>query len=313
MKKWFCILTALVIALSLSSVFAETANVFALQGPTGIGLCQVMEENDGSWNFELAGAPDVVVAAVVSGNADIACVPTNMAATLYNKTKGGIRLLALNTLGVLYILDNSGSVQNVQDLAGKTIFATGQGSTPEYVLNYILEANGLTDSVNVEYYAEHAELAALAASGKADLVLLPEPFVTSLMNQNASFHVALDVTECFENAARLKGEEATLSMGCVIARSDFVENKPETVERFLKEYERSVDFVNADPHAASLLVEKHGVMPKAAVAEKAIPNCHIVFVAGEEMKTKMISFFGLLFRANPASIGGAVPQEDLYY
>lgn len=313
MKKWLCVLVALVIALSLSCALAETANVFALQGSTGIGLCLVMEENDGSWNFELAGAPDVVVAAVVSGNADIACVPTNMAATLYNKTKGGIRLLALNTLGVLYILDNSGSVQDVQDLAGKTIFATGQGSTPEYVLNYILEANGLTDSVNVEYYAEHAELAALAASGKADLVLLPEPFVTSLMNQKASFHVALDVTECFQNAARLNGEEAMLSMGCVIARSSFVENKPETVERFLKEYERSVDFVNEDPHVASLLVEKHGVMPKAAVAEKAIPNCHIVFIAGEEMKTKMTSFFDLLFRANPASVGGAVPKEDLYY
>ena len=173
MKKLFALMLALCLALGAVSFAAaeDAVRVYALKGPTGMGMVKVMNDNDGTYDFTLSGAPDEVVAAVVSGNADIAAVPTNLAATLYNKTQGGVQLLALNTLGVLSILTTDDSIQTVADLAGRTLYATGQGSTPEYVLNYILEANGLTDKVTVEYKAEHAELATLAAAGEVDIAM----------------------------------------------------------------------------------------------------------------------------------------------
>ena len=316
MKKILALALALCMALSLVTLASaeDTTSVYALMGPTGIGMVSLMEDHADEYAFTLVGAPDAVVSAIASGDADIAAVPTNLAATLYNKTKGNVQLLALNTLGVLSILEMGETIQSVEDLAGKTLYATGQGSTPEYVLNYILEANGLTDSVTVEYKSEHAELATLAAAGDVDLVLLPEPHVTSVLSQNAQYRIALDVTALFEEAAAKNGEEnTTMSMGCVIVRKDFAQANPEKVAAFMEAYAQSIEFVNSDVEAASQLVEKHGIMPKAAVAAKAIPNCHIVYIDGEEMKTQIEPFFQMLFAANPASVGGALPAEDFYY
>lgn len=316
MKKILALALALCMALSLVTLASaeDTTSVYALMGPTGIGMVSLMEDHADEYAFTLVGAPDAVVSAIASGEADIAAVPTNLAATLYNKTKGNVQLLALNTLGVLSILEMGETIQSVEDLAGKTLYATGQGSTPEYVLNYILAANGLTDSVTVEYKSEHAELATLAAAGDVDLVLLPEPHVTSVLSQNAQYRIALDVTALFEEAAAKNGEEnTTMSMGCVIVRKDFAQANPEKVAAFMEAYAQSIEFVNSDVEAASQLVEKHGIMPKAAVAAKAIPNCHIVYIDGEEMKTQIEPFFQMLFAANPASVGGALPAEDFYY
>ena len=317
MKKYFSLLIALALLAALAlPALAEDApiNVLALKGPTGIGMVQMMDQNDGTYAFALAGAPDEAVAAVASGSADIAAVPTNLAATLYNKTNGNVQLLALNTLGVLHILEAGESIQSVEDLAGRTLYATGQGSTPEYVLNYILSQYGLTDQVTVEYKAEHSELATLAAAGEVDLVMLPEPNVTSVLMNNADFREALDVTELFGQAAEKAGQGGTvLSMGCVIVRRDFAEQNPEAVSAFMDAYTASVAFVNADVEAASALVEEQGILPKAAVAARAIPNCHIVFVEGEEMKAQIGPFFQMLYDANPASVGGALPGEDFYY
>lgn len=317
MKKYFSLLIALALLAALAlPALAEDApiNVLALKGPTGIGMVQMMDQNDGTYAFALAGAPDEAVAAVASGSADIAAVPTNLAATLYNKTNGNVQLLALNTLGVLHILEAGESIQSVEDLAGRTLYATGQGSTPEYVLNYILSQYGLTDQVTVEYKAEHSELATLAAAGEVDLVMLPEPNVTSVLMNNADFREALDVTELFGQAAEKAGQGGTvLSMGCVIVRRDFAEQNPEAVSAFMDAYAASVAFVNGDVEAASALVEEQGILPKAAVAARAIPNCHIVFVEGEEMKAQIGPFFQMLYDANPASVGGALPGEDFYY
>lgn len=315
MKKFAAILMALVLALSMVSMAgAEGAiNVYALKGPTGIGMVKVMNDNDGTYDFTLAGAPDEVVAAVVSGQADIAAVPTNLAATLFKKTEGNVQLVALNTLGVLHILTSDASINTLEDLKGKTIYATGQGSTPEYVLNYILEANGLTDEVTVEYKAEHAELATLAASGMVDIAMLPEPNVTSVLSQNENFRIALDVTELFNQAAASKGENAVLSMGCVIVNKDWAAVNADKLAAFMEAYAASVEFVNSDVESASAMVEAQGIIPKAAVAKKAIPNCHIVFVTGEEMKEQIAPFFQVLFNANPKSVGGEMPGEDFYY
>lgn len=313
MKKIVAMLLVLAMALGMTACADEAVNVYALKGPTGIGLVKVMNDNDGTYNFTLAGAPDEVVAAIVSGGADIAAVPTNLAATLYNKTKGGVQLIALNTLGVLHILTTDESIDSLDDLKGKTIWATGQGSTPEYVLDYILTAAGLKDEVTVEYKAEHAELATLAAAGQVDIVMLPEPHVTSVLNQNPAYRMALDVTELFEQLAAQQGDNAVLSMGCVIVRKEYAEQNPDKVAAFMDAYAASVAFVNENVDEASQMVEAQGIIPKAAVAKKAIPNCHIVFVTGEEMKTQIAPFFQILFNANPKSVGGTLPADDFYF
>lgn len=315
MKKFVAVLMTLCLVLSLASfaVAEEAINVYALKGPTGIGLVKVMNDNDGTYNITLAGAPDEVTAAVINGDANIAAVPTNLAATLYNKTQGKVQLVALNTLGVLHIVTSDPAIQSLSDLEGKTLWATGQGSTPEYVLNYILEANGLADKVEVQYLAEHAELATQAASGMVDVALLPEPHVTSVLNQNKDFRIALDVTELFNQAAAGKGENAVLSMGCVIVNKEWAESNADKLAAFMDAYAASVEFVNTNVDEASQMVEAQGIIPKAAVAKKAIPNCHIVFVTGEEMKTQIAPFFQVLYNANPKSVGGALPVDDFYY
>ncbi len=313
MKRLWIALCALCLLLPAAAMAEDGGlSIYAMKGPTGIGLVQLMDSED--WQVTLVGAPDEAVAAVLSGAADLAAVPTNLAATLYNKTGGQVRLLALNTLGVLHILENRETIHDVADLAGRTLYATGQGSTPEYVLNYILAAHGLTEQVTVEYKAEHAELATLAAAGQVDLVMLPEPNVTAVLNQNADFRRALDVTALYNDAAAQQGAEgATMSMGCVIARAEVIEKRPEQVAAFMAAYARSVAFVNDDPEAASVLVEQAGIMPKAALARQAIPNCHIVFIEGQEMKDMIVPFFQVLHEANAKAVGGALPGDDFYH
>ena len=315
MKKMLFSALVLALALSLSAcaMAEDTTRVFALKGPTGIGMVGVMENHPEAYDFTLVGAGDEIVAAIASGSADIAACPTNLAATLYNKTKGNVQLMALNTLGVLHVVSSDHSIDSIDDLAGRKVYATGQASVPEYVVRYILEQNGLTDKVELEFVAEHSELATLMASGKAEIGILPEPHVTSVLMQNDQMKTVIDVTAAFEAAAAAAGSDMVLSMGCVIVRREFAEANPEKVEAFLDAYSESVAFVNADPDAASLLVEKHGVMPKAAVAKRAIPNCHIVFIEGAQMRKQIAPLYEVLFSANPKSVGGALPGDDFYY
>lgn len=290
-----------------------TIQIAALKGPTALGMLNLME-NDANgisvndYEFTLAGAADEIVGKISSGELDIAAVPTNVGATLYNKTEGGVQLAALNTLGVLYILENGDSIHSVEDLAGKTIVATGQGSTPEYALNMILEKNGLTD-VTVEYKSEHSEVPPMLLNGEASVAMLPQPFVTSVLSQNENIRVALDVTEEWNKAVN---GESELTMGCVIVRKDFAEEQKEALDAFLDEYKASVDAVVADPAAAAVLSEKYDII-KAAVAEKAIPECNIVFIEGDEMERIAGGCLQVLFDANPKSVGGSLPDEAFYY
>ncbi|MBQ2833748.1 MAG: ABC transporter substrate-binding protein, partial [Clostridia bacterium] len=213
----------------------------------------------------------------------------------------------------LHVVSSDHSIDSFDDLAGRKVYATGQASVPEYVIRYILEQNGLTDKVEIEYVAEHSELATLMAAGKAEIGILPEPHVTSALMQNDAIKAVIDVTTAFEAAAKKAGSDMVLSMGCVIVRRAFAEENPEKVEAFMDAYSKSVEMVNSDPEAASQLVEKHGVMPKAAVAQRAIPNCHIVFIEGAEMRKQISPLYTVLYNANPASIGGALPGDDFYY
>ena len=307
MKKRIALLTLLVMvfALGCAKAPAEPVNIAALKGPTGMGISYMMDQTD-KYNVELQDAPDVVVGKFVSGEIDIAAVPINLAATLYNKTEGNVVLLNLDTLGVLYIVENGDSIQSIADLAGKTIYASGEGATPQFVLDYLLAQNGLTDQVKVEYVGEHTALAAMVASGEAQIALLPEPFVSAVTVKNPDVRVALDLNSAWEAASGTK-----LVMGVYIASRTFYNEHPDQVKAFLADYAASVEKVNTSSDAAQKIADL-GIVGSAAIAQQAIPRSYIVSITGDEMKSAAAAMLNVLFTANPKSIGGKLPGDDLY-
>lgn len=289
--------------------------VYALKGPTGMGMAKLMSDSDAGtttnkYDFTIASAPDEVTAEIIKGNYNIAALPTNLASVLYNKTEGKIRVAAVNTLGVLYVLENGDTVNSLEDLNGKELYATGQGSTPEYILRYVLETNGI--DCNVTYLAEHSELAAQMISGDVSLGMLPVPNATTVLAQSEA-RTAIDLTAEWEKAAEKNGDSSALYMGCVIVNPDFIEESPEAVDAFLEEYAASVKYVNENIDDASAMIESYGIVPKAAIAKKAIPDAHMVCITGDEMKTGLSGFYNVLFGFDPKSVGGAVPADDIYY
>lgn len=290
--------------------------VYALKGPTGMGMAKLISDNDSSrsettkYDFTIATSPDEVTAEIIKGNYDIAALPTNLAAVLYTKTEGKIKIAAVNTLGVLYILENGDEIKSIEDISGKDIYATGQGSTPEYVLNYILETNNI--DCNVTYLADHSELASLMMSGEVKLGLLPVPNATTVIASGAA-HAALNMTEEWEKAAEKNGDTSALYMGCVIINPDFIENYPDAVEEFLTEYAESVEYVNENIDEAADMIEACGIIPKATVAKLAIPDANIVCITGEEMAEGLMGFYDVLFKFNPKSVGGSLPENDIFY
>lgn len=319
MKKTASLILALVLAFSASGcsekkteIGNEPVNITMLKGPTGIGAVKLMEESeknetDGNYNINVSAAADDAMAKIISGEVDIAAVPTNIAPLIYNKTNGNIEVLAVNTLGVLYIVENGDSIHTIEELEGKTIYSSGQGAVPEYVLNYLLEKNNV-ENVNIVYMTEHAEVAAALADGRADIALLPEPNVTAVMMKNSEIRIAVDVNDEWK---KTNGSE--LAMGCIVAGKQFIDENKEAVDKFLKEYSESIDYVNNNVPEAAELVEKYGIMASSDAAVKAIPNCNIVYKEKDEMKTMLESFYDLLYKANPKSVGGEIPDTELYY
>lgn len=316
MKKIFLYTAAALAAVSLlggcSSGEGSQINVGVLKGPTGIGAVELMKKSsegktEGNYNISVANAADEINGKIAKGELDIAAVPTNVAPVLYNKDNGAYSVLAVNTLGVLYVLENGNTINSVSDLSGKTVYMAGQGAVPEYVMEYILEENGINDT-EIVFMTEHAEAAAALADGRADIVVLPEPNVTAVMMQNENARIALDLTEEWK---AVSGND--MAMGCIIARKDFIEANPEAVETFLDEYEDSIEYVNENIKDAAVLVEESGIMASAAAAEKAIPNCNIVYIDGEDMEKVLNGFYEVLYEAEPKSIGGSLPGKDFYY
>lgn len=293
-----------------------SVRIAGLSGPTSMGMIQMIANkalNDETYtvDYEIAAAPDMLTGKLINGEVDIAALPTNSAAVLYNKTGGEVQLLAQNTLGVLYLVGkDAGDIKTAADLAGKSLVTSGSGGVPEYALNYILDAAGVKDSVTVDYLPDHATAAQTLLAGDAALAVLPQPFVTQVLAKNQELRILLDLNAAWEEAAQ--GESA-LVMGCLVVRRDFAEKNPEFVANFLAEYEKSVSFVNENPAEAAPLIAEAGIVPDAGLAEKAIPFCNIVFKAGAEAKTGVEGFLKVLFGANPASVGGKLPEADFYY
>lgn len=290
----------------------ESIRVGALKGPTAMGLIYMLSD-DGVNSYTLAGSADELTPKLIKGELDVACVPANLAAVLYNKTEGRTVTLAVNTLGVLYIVENGGeTVQSMADLKGKTLVAAGKGSTPEFGLRYLLEQNGLDPDkdVTVDWKSEHAECVAALAAGTADLALLPQPFVTVAQGKlGDGLRAALDLTAEWD---ALDNGSAMIT-GVAVARRDFVEQNPELTGRFLEEYAGSVAWVNENPAEAAELIAANGIIESPAVAEKALPYCNIVCLTGQEMFEKLSGYLQVLAAAAPESVGGALPGDDFYY
>lgn len=322
MKKILALLTAVAMILVLGACKGEetdlpdetengpaaTVRIGFLKGPTGIGASFLMEENENgntanSYEFTVAGGPDELTGRLISGDLDMAALPTNAIATLYAKTNGGIQILGINTLGVLYILEKGESISSVADLEGRTILASGQGSTAEYVLSYILEKNGV--SAEIYWASEHSEAATLALSGEYDVVMLPEPFVTSVTAKDGGFRIAVDLTREWE---LLDG--GNLPMGGIAVRREFAEQNPEAVEAFISEYGKSVGSVLDEREKAAELCEKYDIIA-AAVAEKAIPRCNIVWLY-ENYEEMFLKYLETICEMNPQSVGGQVPDEGIF-
>ncbi|WP_409069712.1 ABC transporter substrate-binding protein [Clostridium sp. FAM 1755] len=289
----------------------EKIKIATLKGPTGMGMVKLMEENKDDYDISLFDAPDQIVSKVVNGEVDAAAVPSNLASVLYNKTKGKVQLVGVNTLGVLYIVENGDTIKSIKDLKGQTIYATGKGSTPEFVLNYILKKNGLDPDkdVKIEYKAQHNDLATLVASKKVNIAVLPEPFVTTSKTKNKDLKVQLDLTKEWE---KISGE-GKLTMGALVFRKDFIDKNGEEAGKFIDNYKTSVEFVNKNKEEASKLIEKNGILPKAKIAEMAIPKCNIVFIDAKDSKGSLEKFYNILKENDPKSIGGKLPDENFYY
>ena len=291
-------------------------NIIALKGPTAMGMVSFMDQadsgelTDNHYSFEIAAAIDEVTPKIAQGQVDIAAVPANIASVLYNNIEGNVEVLAINTLGVIYIVERGESISGVEDLRGKTIYASGKGATPEYALNYILSQNGIDPEkdVTIEWKSEHTEcLAALLAEENA-IAMLPQPFVTTAQTKSESIRVALDLTEEWDKL----GTDSSLLTGVVVARKDFVEENPAAVKAFLQHYEDSVSYVNENVEDAAALIEKYDIVP-AAVAVKAVPQCNITFITGDEMQKKLSGYLAVIFEQNPKAVGGTLPEKDFYY
>lgn len=301
--------------------------IAALKGPTAMGLVELMSLSDtanemmegkedvvstgNTYEFTLAGSADEVTPALIKGDLDMACVPANLAAVLYGKTNGAVEVLAVNTLGVLYIVENGETVQSMADLKGQTIVAAGKGSTPEYALRYLLTENGIDPDkdVTIDWKSEHSECVAALASGQASIALLPQPFVTVAQTKIEGLRMALDLTEEWNKLDNGSG----LITGVIVARRDVVEANPGAVDSFLQNYAASVEWVNANNADAAQLIAEYGIIEAAPVAEKALPYCNIVCITGSEMKDKLSGYLKVLSEAEPSSVGGTLPGDDFYY
>ena len=331
-KSIISLLLALTMALSLTACGTQAdtepqqpddtpapaeVNLYVLSGPTGIGTMNLWAaadagETQNTYHITMPGANDEVVAAISNGAADIAAVATNLAATLYNKTSGGVTVLAVNTLGVLSLLGSGQEIASIADLAGKTIYAPGQGANPEYILRYVLTGNGLDPDkdVTIRFVGEGSELLTVWQTDPEAVIMAPQPVATSILMQNENARTLFNMTDEW---GRVSGGDSTLMMGCVIVRNEFLQENPGAVALFLQEYAASIEKAQSDVEGTAALCEQYGLIPKAALAQKAIPSCGLTFVTGAEMKSALSGYLQVMFDADPKSVGGAMPGDDFYY
>ena len=295
---------------------ARELTIATPRGPAALGMLYLMEQsqNDatiGSYTFHVVGSPDEIPPMLVRGDIDIAAVPPNLASILNNNPNLDLQVLAVPTMGVLHIVDTTGTISSIEDLRGRTIYSSGGGGMPEFILNYVLLGNSLIPGVDVEivFRPEHTEIAALLESGMAEIAMLPEPFATTTVNRVDNLEYALDVTAEWDRIS----PEAGLVMTAVIARREVIENYPDAIQTFMQEYELSIRFTRQNVEEAAELAVAHDIIPAAPVARAAIPRSNIVFITGEQMKRYLEGVLRVFYNQSPESVGGQMPDADFYF
>lgn len=314
MKKLAAALLAMVLTLTLAAAVAEpVATVSAMKGPTAMGMVKMMDGTE-TYDFTIAAAVDEITPKLVKGEIDIAAVPANLASVLYNNTQGKVQVLAVNTLGVLYIVENGSTVTSWEDLRGRTIFSSGKGATPEYALNFLLSSNGIDPEkdVTIEYKSEHSECLASLLATDGSVAMLPQPFVTTAQMKQPGVNIVLDMNAEWERLQEGSENPSAMITGVVVGRTEFVAENPELVNAFLDEYKASVDFVNQNNDEAAALIGQFDIVPEA-VAKQALPYCGIVCIEGADMQSRLSGYLEVLYNQNPAAVGGALPDEAFYY
>lgn len=321
-KRWISLVMTAGLALSSLTVAAAESSgdaavrVGSLKGPTSMGLVYLMDENekgetDNHYEFTMVTAADELLPKMISGDLDIALVPANVASVLYNKTEGGISVIDINTLGVLYAVSGDDAITQISDLKGKTIYMTGKGTTPDYVLQYLLEENGISlDDVTLEYKSEATEVAAVLANTPDAVGILPQPFATVALSKNEALKNVLDLTQEWDKLNEQTGSR--LVTGVTVVRNEFLDEYREVVEEFLDDHEESAQFINEHVEEGAQLVEQTGIIEKAAIAQKAIPYCNITCITGEEMKDALTGYLEVLYNLAPESVGGELPDDAFY-
>ncbi|MCD7954428.1 MAG: ABC transporter substrate-binding protein [Lachnospiraceae bacterium] len=295
----------------------DTVRFGVLSGPTGIGAAKLLTDSDNgettnTYDYIIASDNSEIVSGLTTGELDIACMASNTALNLYNQGVE-IQVIALGTQGVLHILESGGGeeIQSISDLEGRTIYTTGQGSNPEYILRYLLESNDLDPDSDVEIvFADATEISAGLISGEIETAMLPVPAATAaILQSDGTVRDALDVNDIWEEI----GSGSSLIMTAVVARTEFIEEYPNAVEAFLDEYEASIGYVNSNVEEAAELVAELGITPSAAIAAAAIPQCNLIFISGEAMEPAISDYYDVLYEADPDSVGGALPDDGFYY
>lgn len=318
-KTTLCALAAAITAMIGTTVYAseDAVHIGSLKGPTSMGIVSMMEKSEaGETNFDyeftMATAADELLAGIISEDLDIAMVPANVASVLYAKTQGGIHVIDVNTLGVLSLMECGGTIQSVSDLAGKTVYLTGKGTSPDYVLQYLMTENGLSaEDVTLEYKSEPTEVVSILSQDDTAIGLLPQPFATSAAMQNENLQTAMDLTQEWE---KVQGENgSSLVTGVTIVRNGFLTEHEDAVQDFLSEHEISAAYTNENPADAAELIAAKEIVAKAPIAERAIPSCNITCIEGEKMKTALEGYLKVLYDFDPASVGGSLPDDDFYY
>ncbi len=289
-------------------------NIGCMKGPTGIGMIKLLADSDegksvNHYDYTIAGTADEISTGLIKGDLDVAAVPCNLASVLYNKTEGEVVTVAINTLGVLYIVENGEAVNEVTDLKGKTIYSTGQGTTPEYTLRYLLKEAGLDPDkdVDIQYKSEAPEVLAAITQDEAAVAMLPQPYTTVALNSNENYRIALDVTAEWEKLAK----RSTVVTGVLVARKSFIEEHKDGFGEFMKEYKASTEYANSNIDDTAALLEKFDIF-KAAIAKKAIPYCNVTFIEGTDMKDKAFAYLKVIYEQNAKAVGGKL-DEGMFY
>lgn len=319
-KKYLTVPLLLLAGLAVSGMAAsaqDTVRVGGLKGPTSMGIASLGAEfleyeEHNSYEKVMVTAADELMAELLSKKVDIALIPANAASVLYNKTEGGIKVIDINTLGVLYVAETGDTIASVEDLKGKTVYLTGKGTTPDFVIQYLLAEHGLTtEDVKLEYKAEPTEVVSVLSEDENAVGLLPQPFVTVAQAQNEKIRIALDLTKEWD-ALQEEGGSALVT-GVTVVRTEFLEENEEAVAGFLEDHEHSTAYTNEHPEEAAALIEELGIVAKAPIAQKAIPMCNITYIDGEEMQEKLGGYLEVLYEMESKSVGGALPDEAFYY